>query len=243
VGLYTVVLRGEVPLCARKHQMQSLILGALALLVAPSDTLRVDFGRRTLIRRMLTLPVMAPLVQPAVAGEPARKVSPDESFYQVDDKSFDFIVPKGWVVPEAGFMRSGENPRRYPDHLFKVTGRSGSGDSIEVTVDLGYGTGLADLGAPEAAAQRLLALLPSPPAQLKSVEKVPGTVKGSSFLFVRAADGRSIKAAVIQKRLFAMAASGPGAEEVLDTFQAWPINIFCQGASNSGGPIPTGTCY
>jgi len=146
-------------------------------------------------------------------------------------------------VPEAGFGRRGDDPRRFPNHLFKVTASGGDG-RVEVTVDLGYGTSLGDLGKPEAAAEKLVAFLPGPAgAKVKSVEKVAGIVKGSSFLLLRTEDGRALKAAVIQRRLFAMGTSGPSAEAVLDTFQAWPTNIFCQGQSNSGGPITPGTCY
>eukprot|EP00316_Scyphosphaera_apsteinii_P016569 CAMPEP_0119342298 /NCGR_PEP_ID=MMETSP1333-20130426/104422_1 /TAXON_ID=418940 /ORGANISM="Scyphosphaera apsteinii, Strain RCC1455" /LENGTH=203 /DNA_ID=CAMNT_0007354485 /DNA_START=93 /DNA_END=704 /DNA_ORIENTATION=- len=199
--------------------------------------------RRMLVRSLAVSAIGAPLVSPAVAGEPARPVKPEDTFYQSEDKSFDFIVPKGWSITEAGFMRQGEDPRRFfPVHLFKVTA-SDSSSHVEVTVDLGYGTSLRDLGTPEVAVQRLLPFLPGPPAQVKSVERVQGAVKGSSFLLVRTEDGRALKVAVIQKRLFAMSSSGPSAEAVLETFQAWPINIFCQSQSNSGGRITPGTCY
>ena len=225
--------------------MMKLLL-SLIWLVAPAEgaLLSRSVFLRQLAAPAAVTPLLAPWALPAAASEPFRAVGADETFYQSDDKSFDFIAPKGWVVPEAGFAKDGTNPRRFhPEHLFKVTATKDK-SSVEVTVDLGYGASLETLGAPAAAAQRLLPYLPGPPAKsVASVERVAGKVKGSSYLLLRTDDGRALKAAVIQKRLFAMAGSGPDAEAVLDTFQVFPTNIFCQGASNKGGPITTGTCY
>ena len=212
----------------------------LALLLSPT-VCAIKLSRAQLLRRLApaaAVTVLAPRVPPAAAGEPARPVGPGETFYQSDDKSFDFVAPSGWTVAEAGFGKDGDDPRRFfPEHIFKVTGKDGK-SSVEVTVDLGYGTGLGDLGKPEAAAQRLLSLLPGPPAKVSSVEKVSGVVRGSAYLLVRTDDGRVLKAAVLQKKVFAMAGSGPGADAVVETFQAWPTNIFCQTASNKGAPRP-----
>jgi len=181
--------------------------------------------------------------------------------YQSDDKSFDFVVPAGWTVPEAGFGKAGESPRRFhPEHIFVVKA-SDKKSAVEVKVDLGYGNSIADLGSPAAAAAKLL-----PGVPIKSAEKVGGAVRGSSYLLARTEDGRALKAAVVSKRLYTMMGSGPGAEGVLETFQArrvadrtahhpfhpyaaprpyqaWPTNIFCQTASNSGTVPATGTCY
>ena len=131
--------------------------------------------------------------------------------------------------------------RFFPDHLFKVSARDGK-SSISVTVDLGFGTDLSSLGKPAAAAQRLVAFVPGPPAVVSSLEKVSGFVKGSSYLLLSTEDGRLLKAAVVQKKLFVMTGD-EAARDVLGSFQVWPTNIFCQGASNKGGPILPGTCY
>jgi len=216
------------------------------LLVTPGAALRIS--RPALLRNAAASTAAAATapctVAPAVAGEPARALSSDDTFYQSDDKSFDFIAPRGWTIAEAGFNRAtGDDPRRFfPDHLFRVNARNVK-SSVVVTVDLGYGMDLSSLGKPAAAAERLLPFLPGPrPAAVSSVEKVSGVVKGSSYLVVRAEDGRLLKAAVTQKKLYVMAGD-QGAEGVLDSFQVWPTNIFCQGASNKGGPIVPGTCY
>ena len=126
----------------------------LPLLSMSNGTLLLSRGQ--LLR--LAPAAAAPLAfhPPAYAGEPARPVTADETFYQADDKSFDFIAPPGWTVPEAGFRRDGTDPRRFhPEHLFRVTASDGGKSSIEVTVDLGYGNTLDSLGKPDAAAQRL----------------------------------------------------------------------------------------
>lgn len=221
---------------------------SISLLLVLSPAAALQLSRAQFVRRVLatgaaaTTPPLRPLI--AAAGEPARAVRPGETYYQSDDKSFDFIAPEGWVVPEAGFGKTGEDPRRFfPEHLFKVTASDGkSGSSVDVTVDLGYGASLGDLGGPEKAASKLVAKF-MPGATVASAEKVKGVVKGSTYLVVKTTDGRSLRAAVTQKRAYVMTGKGPAADGVLDTLQAWPTNIFCQGASNAGGPIVTGTCY
>jgi len=220
----------------------------LSLLLVLAPVAALQLSRAQFVRRALatgaaatTLP-LRPLT--AAAGEPARAVQPGETFYQADDKSFDFIAPEGWAVAEAGFGKTGEDPRRFfPEHLFKVSASdSKSGSSVDVTVDLGYGASLGDLGGPEKAASKLVAKF-LPGATVASAEKVKGAVKGSSYLVVTTTDGRALRAAITQKRAYVMTGKGPAADGVLGTLQAWPTNIFCQGASNSGGPIVTGTCY
>ncbi|KAL1496744.1 hypothetical protein AB1Y20_014335 [Prymnesium parvum] len=197
-------------------------------------------SRRTLLLR-LALPALAasPLRPSALAAPPAREVLPSERFYQADDKSFDFILPAGWTL-DADAAR----PRRlFPSHLFQLAAGGGEGRRMQLTVDLGYGNALSSLGREEAAAETLLRYLPGEAARVRSVERVRGAVRGAEYLKLTTEDGRAVKAAVVQKKLFAMAAEGPGAEAVLESFQVWPVNIFCQSASNSGGPIPPGTCY
>ena len=66
---------------------------------------------------------------------------------------------------------------------------------------------------------------------------------GSTYLLARLADGRTLKAACVAKRLYQVVGAGPAAEGVIETFQAWPTNVFCQGQSNSGVVPGPGTCY
>ena len=118
-------------------------------------------------------------------------------------------------MPEAGFGKEGESARRFhPEHVFVVKA-SDKKSSVEVKVDLGYGNSIAELGSPAAAAAKLL-----PGVALKSSEKVGGAVRGSSYLLARTEDGRALKAAVVSKRLYTMIGSGPGADGVIETFQA-----------------------
>lgn len=212
---------------------------ALALLsFSPAaDALRLPLqpSRRDALRAGLAATVLPAL--PALAAAPGK--------YQSDDKSWDVTLPDGWTLsPEP--VRAGPGSA----HVFRLGATRAGGGGLEVVVDKAPGVkSLAGLGSLEAVAERLRSEQPQPARLLESAT-VAGAVKGSTYYAFRfSAPGggeRQVKLAAYQDRLYRLtldSAAGAEADEIVRSFTAWPVNIFCLSQSNNGAVPASGSCY
>uniref|UniRef100_A0A7S0LKR7 PsbP C-terminal domain-containing protein n=1 Tax=Coccolithus braarudii TaxID=221442 RepID=A0A7S0LKR7_9EUKA len=205
---------------------------------------------RGLLLRALLLPPAALLPLPGLAAPTVGMVG-----FQADDKSFDFTLPDGWrLSPDSGRVHEASA-------LFAASASSPQGAaSAQVLVDLGkYGNNLDEFGPPQRALTKALGVRSQAPLasdlEILSSAKVSGRVRGSSYYLAHyrrgAARSGLVKIGVAQNRLFRMIVEAPTdstqlqtqVEELIDSFQVFPINFICKGQSNAGSVPTAGSCY
>ena len=210
--------------------------------------MRVAFSRAQLIQRLLvTLPAATLTLPPRPAAALIGEVT-GAGFTQADDKSWDFTLPsEAWKLGEAA-------PRaEHPKKLFHVQGARSGSATLDLTVELNGARQNADLGSPQKYAESLLTSLPG--ATLESATTIPGSTRGSQYYYLQyttSTGTTSIKATAKQGRTYALSVSLPAqpvaevqaeAQSLLDSFKAFPVNIFCVTQSNGGSAPVSGSCY
>ena len=177
------------------------------------------------------------------------------SFLQADDKSWDFSLPESWKLNGAPLRRpTTELPR-----LFQVRAEDASSQcQLDMTVEFAAANqkSLKDLGTMDIIAARYLERQPQP-ATLLEATKLPRPDMFSTSLYqfrYRVGDGGEsvVKLALQQGRLYQLSVSIPAgatepsrqeADDIVQSFKTYPLNIGCLSASNRGGSFLPGVCY
>jgi len=186
------------------------------------------------LRALLTVPASPLLPLPAVG-------------FQADDKSFSLDVPQSWQLDPRP-------PRaEQPTTLFRVLG-SRADAAFVATVEPSAVKRLGELGSLDAVAKRYVASQPQP-ATLLQAAKVPRPSMFAIDMYeLRLRTGSTeqvVRLGLQQSRMYKLAVTLPAApspelkaeaEALVQSYQAFPLNIGCLRESNAGTLLP-GVCY
>jgi len=206
---------------------------------------RTDFLQRLLV----TLPAASVVNLPTAPAAALIGEVTGAGFTQMDDKSCDFTLPS-----DAWKLSSTPPRAEHPTKLFHVEGSRGGGASLDLSVVPSGAKNNADLGTPQQYGEKMLASLPAS-SSLESAAAVPGAIRGSQYyaLTYKTPGGTtSLKLTAKQGRTYTLGVTLPAqpsaevkaeATALLDSFKAFPVNIFCVTQSNGGTPPVSGSCY